>query len=142
MGIRLQVRLALRDTALLLQVVKLQEFRMLQFSKKGCLSAWLAAGLVSIGMTGPARAQADVEKLLKDANCVQCHHPSRQLIGPSWSTIASRYKGSDARELLLRRIWEGSKGKHGVRPMPACLVGIEQYTEAEQRQIVDYILRF
>jgi hypothetical protein len=26
--------------------------------------------------------------------------------------------------------------------MPACLVGIEQYTEAEQRQIVDYILRF
>lgn len=69
---------------------------MLHFSRTSCLSVWLAAGLVSIGVTGPALAQADVEKMLKDANCVQCHHPSRQLIGPSWATIASRYKGSDA----------------------------------------------
>ncbi len=115
---------------------------MLHFSRTSCLSVWLAAGLVSIGVTGPAMAQADVEKMIKDANCVQCHHPSRQLIGPSWATIASRYKGSDASELLLRRIKEGSKGKHGVVSMPACVVGIEQYTEAEQRQIVDYILRF
>ncbi len=115
---------------------------MAHFSRTGHLSVWLAMGLASTALTAPALAQADVEKLLKDANCVQCHHPSRQLIGPSWSTIASRYKGSDARELLLRRIWEGSKGKHGVISMPACLVGVEQYTEAEQRQIVDYILRF
>jgi cytochrome c551/c552 len=142
MDIRLQVGLVFRDAVTPLQVLKLQESRMLHFSRTSCRSAGLAIAVASNAMTGPVLAQADVEKMLKDANCVQCHHPSRQLIGPSWATIASRYKGSDASELLLRRIKEGSKGKHGVVSMPACVVGIEQYTEAEQRQIVDYILRF
>ena len=115
---------------------------MLRCSRVSGLPARLAIGLASAAMALPAWAQADVEKMLKDSNCVQCHHASRQRIGPSWSTIASRYKGSDAREVLLRRIREGSKDVHGTVPMPACFVGIDRYTEAEQRLIVDYILGF
>lgn len=37
---------------------------------------------------------------------------------------------------------KGSKDVHGTVPMPACFVGIDRYTEAEQRLIVDYILGF
>lgn len=76
----------------------------------------LGAGMGTVGL-----AQAsDGESLLKDNGCLSCHAKAEKIVGPSYLSVADKYRGDkDAVAALVQSIQNGSKGKWGRIPMPA-----------------------
>jgi cytochrome c len=71
-----------------------------------------------LGLSGLAHA-ADGEALLKDNGCLSCHAKAEKIVGPSYLSVADKYKGDkDAVATLVQSIQNGSKGKWGRIPMP------------------------
>ncbi|RFO98327.1 cytochrome C' [Rhodoferax lacus] len=65
----------------------------------------------------PAVAQTE---LAQSKNCVNCHANDKQLVGPTYVSIAARYKGDkEARDRLAIHIAQGSSGMWGKYAMPA-----------------------
>lgn len=80
----------------------------------------LALGLgAGMGTAGLAQA-SDGESLLKDNGCLSCHAKAEKIVGPSFLSVADKYRGDkDAVATLVQSIQNGSKGKWGRIPMPA-----------------------
>jgi len=93
-------------------------------------------------LLGTAAAHADVQALLKEGRCLQCHHPAQERIGPSWKTISARYKGADAKSVLVNRMKEGSAGVYGTVPMGPNLHALQGWSDEDLQQIATYILSF
>jgi len=54
-------------------------------------------------------AQASPE-LAKSAGCTNCHDVSAKKVGPSFKSIAAKYKGqADAQDKLVKELGEGKK---------------------------------
>ncbi|MDH5330796.1 MAG: cytochrome C' [Aquincola sp.] len=66
------------------------------------ISAVIALGVL---MAGPARASAD----LANANCGKCHEMDKKKKGPSYKSMAAKYKGNEAGAL---KAVEDPKGDH------------------------------
>lgn len=65
------------------------------------MKTFLIAALVAFGALAsmPARASAD----LANTNCGKCHEMDKKKKGPSWKTIAAKYKGKpDAEAAALK----------------------------------------
>ena len=79
------------------------------------ISLTLALGLlVSVG-----QAAAD-ETTAKANGCMACHALDKKVVGPSFKSIASKYKGdANAADKLTKAVRTGSKGVWGSVPMPA-----------------------
>ena len=61
----------------------------------------------------------DVADLAKASGCYSCHANGEKLVGPSFASIAEKYKGDkDAAASLAQSIQNGSRGKWGRVPMP------------------------
>jgi cytochrome c len=67
----------------------------------------ISAVLVALGalMAGQARANAD----LANANCGKCHEMDKKKKGPSYKSIATKYKGNEAGAL---KAVQDPKGDH------------------------------
>jgi len=65
-----------------------------------------------------AVASADVEAILDNHKCGNCHGMSDRKIGPALQTIAARYRGQDAARQLANNIKNGSSGIWGAVPAP------------------------
>ena len=77
----------------------------------------LALGM-GMGIAGLAQA-SDGETLLKDNGCLSCHAKAEKIVGPSYLSVADKYRGDkDAVAMLVQSIQNGSKGKWGRIPMP------------------------
>ena len=74
-----------------------------------------------LGLTGSAIAQAsDGPTLLQNNGCLSCHAKAEKVVGPSYLSVAEKYKGDkDAVATLVQSIQNGSRGKWGRVPMPA-----------------------
>jgi len=74
----------------------------------------LALGLlVSVG-----QAAAD-EAAAKSNGCMACHALDKKVVGPSYKSIANKYKGdANAADKLAKEVRTGSKGIWGPTPMP------------------------
>jgi cytochrome c len=57
----------------------------------------------------PSRAGAS-EQLAQKYACVSCHQADKKVVGPSWSSIREKYKGSIAPEQLAKSIKAGGSG--------------------------------
>ncbi len=57
--------------------------------------------------------------LAKASGCYSCHSAKEKIVGPAFSTIASKYAGEkDAAATLAQSIQMGSTGKFGRAAMP------------------------
>ena len=58
--------------------------------------------------------------LAKQNACLGCHAIDKKIVGPSFQSIAQKYKGdSNAQTFLKNKIAKGGAGSWGVVPMPA-----------------------
>ena len=74
--------------------------------------------MMALVMSGMACA-ADGDVLLKDSGCMSCHAKAEKVVGPSFLSVADKYRNDkDAVATLLQSIQNGSKGKWGRMPMP------------------------
>lgn len=70
----------------------------------------MAAGLMLSGI-GNAAAQdaAAAEGTLKKSNCVMCHAAKEKKAGPSFQSVAAKYKGkADAEQTLTKALTAGT----------------------------------
>jgi cytochrome c len=91
---------------------------------------------VAIAAAAQNSAQ-NAEKLINGSDCLSCHAPDSQVVGPSWKAIAKRYNGQPgSAPTLATRIRQGGSGKWGDVAMTAH----PDLSDAQCRQIVDWIL--
>lgn len=77
--------------------------------------------------------------LIRTSDCLNCHAPDRQLVGPSFISIADKYRNQPhALPDSVKRVLEGSTGVWGkVGMLPHA-----QHTPAEVTQMVEYVYSF
>ena len=92
----------------------------------------LALGLlVSVG---PATAD---EATAKSNGCMACHAMDKKVVGPSFKSIASKYKAdANAADKLAKEVRTGSKGVWGPVPMPAQA----KINDADLKKVLAWIL--
>ena len=73
--------------------------------------ALLIAGLSPLSVSAS-------EQLAQKYACVGCHQADKKIVGPSWSSIREKYKGSVTPAQLAKSIKAGASGKWGPIPMP------------------------
>lgn len=77
------------------------------------------------------------EKLARSKACMACHAIDKKQVGPAFSDIALRYRGSDSAEaLLVTKIRQGGTGAWGQVPMAPN----PQVSDGEARALVRWIL--
>ena len=85
-------------------------------------------------------AQEDNSKayaIAKQNACLGCHNVNKKVVGPSFQSIAQRYKNdSGAQNFLKNKIAKGGSGSWGVVPMPAN----SKLSEADLSILVRWIL--
>ena len=75
-----------------------------------------AAALIS-ALSVPAWASSD---LADQSACLNCHQVDKKMVGPSFVSIAAKYKDrTDVVAYLTEKIVKGSSGAWGAIPMPA-----------------------
>src|SRR5213593_2765078 len=88
-------------------------------------------------LSTPAVWAAQPEQMAKDAGCLSCHSISEKVVGPSFKSVAEKYRGqSDAVNQLVQSVRNGSKGTWGRIPMPAH----NALAEADVKTIVEWVL--
>jgi cytochrome c len=99
----------------------------------------VSASLLAAAAALPVAAQAqDAEALIKKNGCLKCHSVSADKDGPSYKSVAAKYKGkADAAATLSAELKAGKvKGEGGKEEKHAAFKG----SDAELKQVVDYVL--
>ena len=79
----------------------------------------IAVGTFMLLIAGlPPRNATASEQLAQKYACVGCHQADKKIVGPSWSSIREKYKGSVTPAQLAKSIKAGGSGKWGPIPMP------------------------
>lgn len=77
------------------------------------------------------------ETLADQHACLNCHQVAKKSIGPSFKSIAAKYKGNaDANQQLATKIVKGGSGVWGAVPMPP----MAEVPPEELKQIVTWLL--
>jgi cytochrome c len=75
--------------------------------------------------------------LMRNGTCFGCHAAADKSAGPAYQLVAQRYATNDAaRDTLTKKVLKGGAGVWG----PAAMPPNPQYTPAQARQMVDWIL--
>ncbi len=94
------------------------------------IAAAALTGALSL-MGAPPPEGENAERLIKASDCSGCHAVDRQVVGPSYGSIAERYRGqTDAVEKVVTKIRDGGSG---MTPHP-------DLTDAQRREIAQWIL--
>ena len=76
--------------------------------------------------------------LAKQNACLGCHALDRKIVGPSFQSVAQKYKSNpNAQAFLKNKIAKGGAGSWGVVPMPSN----SKLNEADLSLLVSWILR-
>lgn len=101
----------------------------------------IAAALTGLGMGG-AQAAVDTgaaEALMKKSGCFKCHSVSAKKDGPSYKSVAEKYKGkADAQAALYKHLTthpmvkiDGNEEKHE---------SLKTTNDAEIKNVIEFIL--
>jgi cytochrome c len=88
-------------------------------------------------------AQATIEDenayaIAKQNACLGCHAINKKIVGPSFQSVAQKYKSdSSAQTFLKNKIAKGGSGSWGVVPMPANT----KLSDADLSALTSWILR-
>ena len=100
-------------------------------------SAWLMAAVFGTLLAAQPAQAADELKLATSRNCMTCHTVERRLVGPSYKSVAQKYRNDPAAvDKLAPLIRAGGSGSFGAVPMPAS----PQVSDAEARRLAAWIL--
>ncbi|OYY92782.1 MAG: hypothetical protein B7Y41_14480 [Hydrogenophilales bacterium 28-61-23] len=81
-------------------------------------------------------AAAD-EAIAKANGCMACHAVDKKLVGPSYKSVATKYKGdANAADKIAHEVRAGSKGVWGPVPMPAQA----KISDADLKKVLAWIL--
>jgi cytochrome c len=87
------------------------------------------------------QASAEDEKAFLTAKknaCLGCHAMNKKIVGPSFQSVAEKYKNdSNAQVFLKNKIAKGGSGSWGVVPMPANT----KLSDADLSLLTGWILR-
>ncbi|MGB8435167.1 MAG: c-type cytochrome [Burkholderiales bacterium] len=103
----------------------------------------LGAGALILGLM-PAAFAADVdaaaaEALARKSGCLKCHSTTRDKEGPSYKSVAEKYKGkADAQQKLVQFLSTESKVK--VDGKEEIHKALDTKNEADVRNVVGWIL--
>jgi cytochrome c len=76
--------------------------------------------------------------LAKQNACLGCHALNKKIVGPSFESVASKYKNDpNAQTFLKNKILKGGAGSWGVVPMPANA----KLSDADLTLLASWILR-
>ena len=76
--------------------------------------------------------------LAKQNACLGCHALNKKIVGPSFESVASKYKNDPkAQTFLKNKILKGGAGSWGVVPMPANA----KLSDADLSLLASWILR-
>jgi cytochrome c len=76
--------------------------------------------------------------LAKQNACLGCHAIDKKIVGPSFESVAQKYKSdSSAQTFLKNKIAKGGSGSWGVVPMPANA----KLNEADLSLLASWVLR-
>ena len=81
-------------------------------------------------------AMSEGEKLARKHNCFGCHQIDKDMVGPSFKSIAHRYKGKST-QVIKDSIAQGSKGKYKTAIMPP----FKNVKESELETISKWIMK-
>jgi cytochrome c len=91
-----------------------------------------------------AAEDARLFKLAQMNGCIECHTVNTTSIGPSWQSVAERYKQApraETRAMLINSVMNGSKGKwiswRGSDGMPPLA---KRVVKEDVEDLVDFIL--
>ena len=91
--------------------------------------------------TSISRAQDDNSKayaVAKQNACLGCHNVNKKIVGPSFQSIAQKYKNDSGAQIFLKnKIAKGGSGSWGVVPMPANT----KLSDADLSLLTSWILR-
>jgi cytochrome c len=74
----------------------------------------------------------------KQNTCLGCHAVNKKIVGPSFESIASKYKNDPSAQTFLKnKILKGGAGSWGVVPMPANA----KLSDADLTLLTNWILR-
>ena len=85
-------------------------------------------------------ASSDQQALIvaKQNACLGCHAVNKKIVGPSFESVASKYKNDpNAQTFLKNKILKGGAGSWGVVPMPANA----KLSDADVSLLASWILR-
>ena len=77
----------------------------------------VALAAIALAATGTAHAQ-DQSALAKSSGCLTCHDVDAKKMGPSFKSIAAKYKGKADAEAMLDSKLTGAKGHPEVKAKP------------------------
>ena len=88
-----------------------------------------------------AQAISEDEKafaIAKQNACLGCHAINKKIVGPSFESVAQKYKAdSNAQAFLKNKIAKGGAGSWGVVPMPAN----PKLSDADLSRLSSWVLR-
>jgi len=88
-----------------------------------------------------AQANPEDQKALtiaKQNACLGCHAMNKKIVGPSFQSVAQKYKNDpNAQAFLKNKIAKGGAGSWGVVPMPANA----KLSDAELSLLTSWVLR-
>ena len=84
-----------------------------------------------------AAAAAATPELARRSGCMACHAVDHRMVGPSFTDVASRYRGQEsAPARLSQKVRQGGSGEWGSVPMPPHAA----LSEADAQSLVRWIL--
>jgi cytochrome c len=92
---------------------------------------------LALGLLFPVGQAAADEATAKANGCMACHALDKKVVGPSFNSIASKYKGdANAADKLTKAVRAGSKGVWGPAPMPAQA----KISDADLKKVLAWVL--
>jgi cytochrome c len=92
---------------------------------------------LALGLLVPVGQAAADEATAKSNGCTACHAIDKKLVGPSYKSVAGKYKGdANAAEKLAKEVRAGSKGIWGQVPMPAQ----PKISDDDLKKVISWIL--
>ena len=97
----------------------------------------IIAAIIAGHVSSPALANGLAN--VKKGGCLDyCHAVDKPLVGPSYKSVAAKYKGDKGAEArLIKKINEGGSGAWSAMPMPPQK---GKMTDAELKEAVGWIL--
>lgn len=104
----------------------------------------LAAVLGVLAAPALAQSTSHAEQLVQEKQCLSCHAADKEGTGPSFKSIAERYRGvKNAQAQLVQVVLKGTDGKAGyhwgTQHMPSAGARVN-LTRAEAEEVVGYVL--
>jgi cytochrome c len=92
---------------------------------------------VCLGAATSTALALDGHAIALKNSCLACHAVDQKLVGPSFKSVAEKYKGnSQAEKTLMAKVKSGGQGVWGSMPMPAQ----SQLNNDDLKSVVDWIL--